>query len=264
MARKTSRKGASSDPEAAGEQYATDQIASTYFADWVRDQMLEASKLPPEGVLPLETKADATVIARNMLRQLEQDTRRDLRGDEISSLLGTDEVSREAHREFFEGFRKTCDASRDWLADELLTIKGEMGGGGVGEASRALTPADRHQLAILKDTLRNPLKGKFLGGPSAEEAEEILRDKFYFTDAQIQKLKGEGVGEARTMRARRPGGTRGGPAKKYYVVDQVQGGLWVQVGHFYWKGEAERFQATLGGKTRIKHTFPSGHDHPPQ
>lgn len=48
---------------------------------------------------------------------------------------------------------------------------------------------DQHQLKILKDTVRNPLKGKFLGGPSAEEAEEILREKFHFTDAQIEKLK---------------------------------------------------------------------------
>lgn len=47
---------------------------------------------------------------------------------------------------------------------------------------------DQHQLKILKDTVRNPAKS-FLGGPSAKEAEEILKKKFHFTDAQIQKLK---------------------------------------------------------------------------
>jgi hypothetical protein len=46
-----------------------------------------------------------------------------------------------------------------------------------------------HQLKILRDTVKNPLKGKFLGGPSAEEAEEILRAKFRYTDKDIQKLK---------------------------------------------------------------------------
>jgi len=48
---------------------------------------------------------------------------------------------------------------------------------------------DKHQLKILKDTVKNPAKGKFMGGPSAEEAEKILRSKFKFTDAQIKKLK---------------------------------------------------------------------------
>ena len=48
---------------------------------------------------------------------------------------------------------------------------------------------DAHQKKIAIDTVKNPMKGKFLGGPSAEEAEEILRKKFGYTDAQIKKLK---------------------------------------------------------------------------
>jgi hypothetical protein len=56
------------------------------------------------------------------------------------------------------------------------------------EAKTAGVP-DKHQLKILKDTVKNPMKGKFLGGPSAEEAEETLREKFHFTDKQIQDLK---------------------------------------------------------------------------
>ena len=47
---------------------------------------------------------------------------------------------------------------------------------------------DRHQLKILIDTVKNPAKG-FLGGPDAEESEEILRTKFKYTDAEIEKLK---------------------------------------------------------------------------
>jgi hypothetical protein len=57
--------------------------------------------------------------------------------------------------------------------------------------SAKLSVADAHQLRILKDTVRNPLKGQFLGGPSAEEAEETLRSKFRFTSEQIRNLKGE-------------------------------------------------------------------------
>jgi hypothetical protein len=53
---------------------------------------------------------------------------------------------------------------------------------------QAVSVADRHQLKILRDTVKNPLKG-MLGGPSAEEAEQILRDKYKYTDAQIRQLK---------------------------------------------------------------------------
>lgn len=55
--------------------------------------------------------------------------------------------------------------------------------------NEAKSVPDKHQLKILKDTVKNPMKGKFLGGPSAEEAEEILRTKFGYSDAQIKKLK---------------------------------------------------------------------------
>ena len=53
-----------------------------------------------------------------------------------------------------------------------------------------LSVPDKHQLRVLKDTVKNPLKGVFLGGPSAEESEKILRDKFGYTDKQISNLKG--------------------------------------------------------------------------
>ena len=48
-----------------------------------------------------------------------------------------------------------------------------------------------HQLKIAIDTVKNPLKGKFLGGPSAKEAEKTLRTKYKYTDKMIAKLKEE-------------------------------------------------------------------------
>ncbi len=48
--------------------------------------------------------------------------------------------------------------------------------------------AERHQLKILLDTVKNPQKG-FLGGPDAQEAEATLREKFQYTEAEIRKLK---------------------------------------------------------------------------
>ena len=48
-----------------------------------------------------------------------------------------------------------------------------------------------HQLKIAIDTVKNPLKGEFLGGPSAKEAEKTLRTKYKYTDKMIAKLKEE-------------------------------------------------------------------------
>lgn len=48
---------------------------------------------------------------------------------------------------------------------------------------------DQHQKQVCEDTVRNPAKGIFLGGPDADESERILREKFNYTDQQIQRLK---------------------------------------------------------------------------
>lgn len=48
---------------------------------------------------------------------------------------------------------------------------------------------DTNQKRICEDTLKNPLKGYFLGGVTEEEAESILRKKFGYNDVKISKLK---------------------------------------------------------------------------
>lgn len=55
--------------------------------------------------------------------------------------------------------------------------------------NRTATSPEDHQKRICIDTVRNPNKGKFMGGPSAEEAEETLRTKFHYNDEQIKRLK---------------------------------------------------------------------------
>lgn len=108
------------DAEAAGAAYAQEQLESDHFMDWVREQLVEASKMPASDVLPLEDKHDAKIISRNMLQQLEWDTRREHDGN----------------AEFYKGFRETLDMNREWLAEELLTMNQEIHGGGVVEARR--------------------------------------------------------------------------------------------------------------------------------
>jgi hypothetical protein len=52
-----------------------------------------------------------------------------------------------------------------------------------------------------------------------------------------------------------------GKAKKYYVVDQVQGGLWNQIGAFTSKVSAERFRKGLP-RTRVVYAWPASYSHP--
>ena len=53
---------------------------------------------------------------------------------------------------------------------------------------------DKHQKKIAIDTVKNPSKS-LLGGPSPEEAEKILKDKFGMSDKQIAKLKGDSTSD---------------------------------------------------------------------
>lgn len=68
--------------------------------------------------------------------------------------------------------------------------KDAKGHGSDGRGSMSV--ADRHQHNIARDTVKNPLKGTFLGGPNAAEAEAMLRGKFGYSDSAISTLKGDG------------------------------------------------------------------------
>jgi hypothetical protein len=133
------RRAGVSDPielaKRAGAAYANDQITGDYFMDWVREQMHEAHRMDPSTRLPLETKADALVIARNMFQDLEWDTKRQLDDREIARLIDGD-ATRENTSAFYKGFKETLQSSRDWLADELLEIKQELEGRRASESKR--------------------------------------------------------------------------------------------------------------------------------
>lgn len=130
------------DPKTIGIQYATDQLEGDHFKNWVRDQMLEAARLPEDQVLPLETKADAKKIARNMLQQLEWDTTRELSKQDIDQMTRGGELE---GRAFLEGFRRGVrdPSTVDWLADELLTLKEEAPNAPTLHARRGPTSAKR-------------------------------------------------------------------------------------------------------------------------
>lgn len=89
----------------AGENYVLDQVQSTYFKDWVWDQMVEAEEMrqrDPNSVIPLESPSDFRKVARNMLQQLGHDIDRDLDPREV---VGRD-ASREEQQEFWDGLHE--------------------------------------------------------------------------------------------------------------------------------------------------------------
>jgi len=51
-----------------------------------------------------------------------------------------------------------------------------------------MTVADKHQLKILKDTVRNPAKA-LMGGPTEAEAVRVLKEKFGYTEKQLDTLR---------------------------------------------------------------------------
>lgn len=133
-----------------GAAYAHEQIKGDYFQDWVRQQLAEAARMPPDKVLPLKTKADAQVIARNMLQDLKHDIGRDLDTREILHMSDVSEDPGNAGRVFMNGVSDTLDAAsvRDWLAEELLEINDEMRRGGEHEEGRhSWKPGERRRRA---------------------------------------------------------------------------------------------------------------------
>lgn len=169
------RESHDADPEAAGAEYAQTQIESDYFMDWVREQLAEARRMDPSRVLPLETEADARVIAKNMLQQLKWDTSRDLDPREIARLIGVDDTTQEDVKEFFKGFRDTLDMNSAWLAGEILEINQEMSGRqSVHEPARNRRPAPGGALAGMSYEQILSLAHSHTWSPARDEAQAYV------------------------------------------------------------------------------------------
>lgn len=236
------RKATPKNAEAAGEQYAESQIESSYFQDWVRDQLAEAAQMPPSDVLPLEDKHDAKIIAKNMLQQLEWDTKKGLGDREMKDLIGAD-VTPSAHDAFYVGFKKACDAARDGLADELLTIKGEMGG--VKEDRRRGYHGNKRDvpirigaavMVINPDSMYRSEKGTVveLDARRSAKLDNFNRERVHKGAVLVERSDGSlfvvdsrdlafykdapsgGVGEARTVNAKKGG----------FITETYRGGTW--------------------------------------
>lgn len=94
-------------------------------------------------------------------------------------MSGEERLRQYIRQEIKRGMDEKCKKKKHGVSEKKLPSKNN--------------PPDWHQHKIAVDHVKNPMKGKFLGGPSAEEAEEILRKKFKYSDKDIAKLKNESV-----------------------------------------------------------------------
>src|SRR5271166_3389253 len=147
--------------EKAGADYAQEQVGSPHFRDWVSDQIAEGERMrkeDPSSVIPLETPADAKKVAKNMLQQLEWDTKRQMEQRDILELSGASGVfesgnaswvkdtygitAQEVNKTFFEGFVEELNkpSTREWLTEEILLGGEEIRGVGVRESAASKAP----------------------------------------------------------------------------------------------------------------------------
>jgi len=149
------------DASKAGTDYAQEQLNGDYFRDWVWEQMVEAERMrqrDPNSVIPLESPADARKVARNMLQQLEWDTKRDMDASTVLELSGAKGV-------FGSG-------SADWVRDHYGITYEEVSDAFFGAFDEELkSPNVRQGLADL--ILEN--LDEVRGTPKSELAHEARR-----------------------------------------------------------------------------------------
>jgi hypothetical protein len=198
--------------EKAGTDYAREQLGGDYFRDWVWEQVVEADRMrqqDPDSVVPLETPADARKIARNMLQQLEWDTKRDMESITVLELSGAkgvfDSGSADWVRDeygityedvsgaFFTAFTEELESRdvRQWLADMILEMDEEARGSGGKEASEERTTREGEARTVVAKNLK---PGDFIRGERGSRRYQILSVKRVGGSLPIEvRVQGQGT-----------------------------------------------------------------------
>ena len=211
------------DATKAGTDYAQDQIGGDYFQDWVLEQMAEGEAMrqaDPNSVIPLETPSDAKKLARNMLQQLEWDTKRDMKARDILELSGAKGVFdvgsadwvrdhygityEEVNDAFFSAFDEALKSPsvRQWVTDLILENLDEVRGtpkSKLGEARRPPRPAKAEWMRTFQDEA--VAFGAHPGQIKWQDAEYMYRQG-WTAKAAARDVYGPKLGEAH--RGRRP------------------------------------------------------------
>ena len=201
--------------EKAGANYAQDQIGGSYFLDWVMDQMVEGEEMrkrDPGSVIPLDSPSDAKKLARNMLQQLEWDTKRDLEQSTVLEVSGTDDgdldrcgvSAKEVNDAFFSAFTESLKSPNTvhWLTDLILENLDEVRGtpkSKLGESRRPPRPAKAEWMRTFQDEA--VAFGAHPGQIKWQDAEYMYRQG-WTAKAAARDVYGPKLGEAH--RGRRP------------------------------------------------------------
>ena len=152
-------------------------------------------------------KADMDMRAKGTLPKKEsaEEVHKSIKVNEHDTALlmkVADQIKQDANtKRFHEIDELLKDVPTEVLQSYLSNASAERFLAGTDKASNKITQAakdkknesaDKHSEKICKDTVRNPNK-ELLGGPTAKQAEKMLKDKFGYSDAKIAKLKKEGI-----------------------------------------------------------------------
>jgi len=200
------------DASLAGIGYAKDQVDGSYFRDWVWEQMVEGEEMrkrDPDSVIPLETPSDAKKLARNMLQQLEWDTKRDMEQPTVLELSGTSDSglercgvdAKEVMDAFFSAFDETLKSPsiRQWLSDMILEMDEEVRGVRKSKLAEARRPTVHaaHGSHRVRDYIAVDPKGRTIAGPFTS-----------YSDAKREAARAHGyvrfASGAREMQSTRP------------------------------------------------------------
>jgi hypothetical protein len=158
------------DEEAGGEDVMETQMKGDGEGAFVTKSPEEVAKIKVEKMYGKKKDKEVKEADENQTPELRNDVEEEEEKAQLGSIV--------SEPSFFGGMSESMD-SFDQIAEAF---------------NRQLSVPDMHQKRICIDTVKNPLKGQFLGGPSAEEAKEILKTKFGYTPEQIAKLE-ESVNE---------------------------------------------------------------------
>jgi len=245
-------------PRTAGADYAHEQLAGSYFQDWIHEQIAEAEEMrraDPSSVVPTDTPAGARKVARNMLQQLEWDTKRELNITAVGFEAGD-------AKEFYEGFDEELHkpVTVEWLTDIVLrgseeVPKGmrEASGPQAGDRVRAhWTHGGRGYSATgtVERVLKHDVKVKL-----DEDAGDHFKRGFVVT-VPIEKSRDNRI---EIVGGRETRETREAHAEGWIIASNDKHELSVDMSDFY-EETHPLFSSKVEAEKAIKNCFPGNED----
>lgn len=123
----------------AGHSYAIETLQSGEFQRWLHDSLVEASRLPPDRVISIDSIADAREVTERTIDDFRKETKRTMGPLEMFDLIDIDPtppVDWRVATAFYEGLDDALNDPKtvEMLADDIWRMK--QRGPGMSEARR--------------------------------------------------------------------------------------------------------------------------------